>query len=345
MGIFINGIGSISAQKFHPSDEEILFENPSSNRWPCKEPDYKDLVPPMQLRRMSKVVRMGVASAKAALFDAGIEKPDVITLGTSYGCLADTENFLGKLISQDETMLTPTAFIQSTHNTVSGQIALMIACHGHNFTFVHRGHSFETSLQESMMWLKEQKDFTILTGGVDELTNHSFDIMSRFGTYKIENESFDTYSEGTIAGEGSSMFVLSNQQQENSYAEIKDVCLCMQDDIAIQLSDFLAKNNLQPNDIDVCLLGVNGDNRYDETIMKNVESLSNAILVGFKKWCGEFPTSGSFALALASHILKHQHVPQQLKLKTQDGDTKPNNVLVYNHYKNQFHSFTLISRI
>jgi 3-oxoacyl-(acyl-carrier-protein) synthase len=221
----------------------------------------------------------------------------------------------------------------------------MIACHGHNFTFVHRGHSFETSLQESIMWLKEQNDFTILTGGVDELTNHSFDIMSRFGTFKSEHESFDTMSEGTIAGEGSSMFVLSNQKQENSYAEIKDVCLCIQDDIAIQLSNFLAKNKLHPNDIDVCLLGVNGDSRYDETIMKNVESLSNAILVGFKKWCGEFPTSGSFALALASQILKHQYVPQQIILKTEKGKDNPKKVLIYNHYKNQFHSFTLLTKI
>ncbi len=345
MGIYINGIGSISAQKFDPSAEQLEFENPTSNRWACKEPDYKDLVPPMQLRRMSKVVRMGVASAKAALKDAGMDKPNVITLGTSYGCLADTENFLGKLITQEETMLTPTSFIQSTHNTVSGQIALMIACHGHNFTFVHRGHSFETSLQESLMWLSEKQDFTILTGGIDELTNHSFDIMSRFGTYKPEHESFDGHTEGTIAGEGSSMFVLSNHQQENTYAEIKDICLCMQDDISIQLIDFLSKNNLKPNDVDVCLIGVNGDSRYDEAIFKNVASLSNATLVGFKKWCGEYPTSGAFALALASQLLKFQYVPQQLILNKQEEVNIPKYMLIYNHYKNQFHSFTLLSKV
>ncbi len=345
MAVFINGIGSISGQLFDTRHSLQEFESHDTNRITCKEPDYKDLVPPMQLRRMSRVVRMGVASAKAALKDAGIEKPTIITMGTSYGCLADTEVFLSKLLTQDETMLTPTSFIQSTHNTVSGQIALMIGCHGHNFTYVHRGHSFETSLQESIMWLNEQEDINVLIGGVDEMTMHSFEIMSRFGTFKKEHDAFDIPSEGTIAGEGANMFVVSNQQNDHTYAEVLDVCMCMTEDVSTQLDHILSKNNLNASDINVCFVGVNGDNRYDEEIFNNVSSLSNATFAGFKKWCGEYPTSGAFALTLASTMLYTNHLPEQFILSNSKQPTDFNYVLIYNHYKNQYHSFTLLKKL
>jgi len=349
MAIYIQGIGSVSPQRIDTGTKEIQFLQSDSNRLSCLEPDYKDLVPPMQLRRMSKVVRMGVASAKQALKDAGIETPHIITLGTAYGCLADTENFLEKLLTQEETMLTPTAFIQSTHNTVSGQIALLTNCQGHNFTFVHRGHSFETSLQETMMWLEEHKaneDFSVLTGGIDELTNHSFDIMSRFGTYKHDEEIGNSFTEGTIAGEGAHLFIAGNVQTANSYAKCLDVMLCADHDIEKQLKKFLKHNHIAAKDIDTCLVGLNGDSRYDETIVKNISSLSHAQLLGFKKWCGEFPTSNSFAFILACLILRNQQIPKELYLNPSGSNDKaPENVLIYNHYKNKYHSFILMQRL
>ncbi len=349
MGFYINGIGSVSAQRFDSRVKEINFEAPVSNRLSCIEPGYKELVPPMQLRRMSKVVRIGVASAKQALHDAGLETPDIITLGTAYGCLADTENFLGKLVTQNESMLTPTAFIQSTHNTVSGQIALLTNCYGHNFTYVHRGHSFEVSLQEAMMWLNEKsvnEIFSILTGGIDELTKDSFDIISRFGTYKKEDEHYDAVSEGTIAGEGANLFVVSNIKNERSYAECVDIHLCCSDDIKSELHSFLYLNAMEEKNIDTCFVGMNGDSRYDEIVLNTISSLSNAQLLGFKKYCGEYPTSNAFAFALACMVLKNGQIPKELYVgNVAVKEIKPKHVLIYNHYKNKYHSFILLKKI
>lgn len=349
MRIFINGIGSVSAQQLNPSTGEFRFSTQSGNRFLCQEPDYKEMVPAMQLRRMSKVVRLGVWSAKQALRDAGLERPDIITLGTAYGCLADTENFLGKMLTQEETMLTPTAFIQSTHNTVSGQIALMTQCYGHNFTFVHRGHSFETSLQEAMMWLNEQEantNFTVLTGGIDELTNDSFNIINRFGTYKREDELFEDNTDGCMAGEGANLFVLSQQQNEHSYAELMDVCLCRNANITDELIHFLSDNHLSPDDIDTCLIGLNGDQRYDHIIRSNTVALKNAQFIPFKKWSGEYPTANAFAMTLACTMLKHQNMAKELNTnEAMTSGIEPKNVLIHNHYKNQFHSFILLKRI
>jgi 3-oxoacyl-[acyl-carrier-protein] synthase II len=344
MAVYINGIGSISAQRFESQKGFLSLDFFEGNKLTCQEPDYKELIPPMQLRRMTKVVRMGIASAKSALNEAGLERPDIITTGTAYGCLADTELFLSKLLTQEESMLTPTAFIQSTHNTVSGQIALNVACHGHNFTYVHRGHSFETSLQESLMWLAENPALSILTGGVDELTQHSFDIISRFGTYKTATSTFDEKTEGTIAGEGSSMFVLSTQKQASTYAELVDVCLCKSVDIPSQLNQFLSQQHLSADQIDLCLVGVNGDTRYDSTILNNVSVIGHSKMATFKKWCGEFPTSGSFALAMALSCIRQNYCPSSAMLQG-DELASPKTVLIYNHYKNQYHSFILLRAI
>ncbi|HOZ52484.1 MAG TPA: beta-ketoacyl synthase chain length factor [Chitinophagaceae bacterium] len=349
MSVYINGIGTVSSQTIDTRSLELNLSEKQSNRYLCIEPDYKDLIPPMQLRRMSKVIRIGIASAKQALSDAGLETPDIITLGTAYGCLSDTENFLGKILTQNENMLTPTAFIQSTHNTVSGQIALLTQCFGHNFTYVHKGHSFETALQESMMWMKENEsieNFSALIGGIDEMPNDTFDIISRFGTYKNEDENFESQSEGTIAGEGANLFVVSHQKNDNSYAKCLDVCLVNHSNIQESLHDFLAQNDLNEHDIDTCLVGINGDTRYDELILNNLSTLKSAELLGFKKYCGEYPTSNAFAFCLGSLILKNQVIPDKLYLKQSSiHHQTPKNVLIYNHYKNRYHSFILLQRI
>ena len=75
-----------------------------------------------------------------------VEMPGGIIVGTAYGCLQDTEIFLTTMIEYNEEMFTPTAFIQSTHNTIGAQIGLMLQCHNYNNAFVHSGFSFESAL-------------------------------------------------------------------------------------------------------------------------------------------------------------------------------------------------------
>lgn len=344
MAIYINGIGSISTQDIHPDKGIFSWVPPEGNRMTCVEPDYKDLIPPMQLRRMSKVVRIGVAAAKAALKDAGLEKPDIITTGTAYGCLADTEIFLGKLLTQNEAMLTPTSFIQSTHNTVSGQIALMTACHGHNFTYVHRGHSYEHSLQEASMWLLEQPELQVLCGGVDEMTQHAYEIIGRFGTFKQSLEHASQSAEGTIAGEGANLFLLSSERKEQSYAEVVDCRLCTPDALAPQLEEFLQVNRMASEEIDLFLCGLNGDSRYDEPFLQELSAIPTGRLGVYKKWGGEYPTSGSFGLTLAAMMLRFQTLPSEVCYLPAEARAAPQTILLHNHYKNKYHSLILLRK-
>ena len=171
---------------------------------------------------MSRIIKMGVAAAMDCLQQAGMVIPDAIVTGTAYGCLEDTVIFLSKMVEQNEELLAPTAFIQSTHNTVGAQIAQMLHCNGYNNVFVHRGISFESALLDAMLLPQEKEANNVLVGGIDEITDTSHTILNRMGLYKRKSISnFDLYKEnskGTIAGEGAAFFLLANKPAGNDFA-------------------------------------------------------------------------------------------------------------------------------
>ncbi len=327
MNIYIRSIGAISPHS-HPA---AIQHTDHSIR--CADPDLSGYVDPKLTRRMSHVIKMGIAAAMEALKEANIQQPDAIITGTAYGCLDETGVFLKKQIQQNETMLTPTAFIQSTHNTVGGQIGLLLHCNGYNNTFVHRGFSFEHALHDAMMMLLDNQAVNVLVGAVDEITDTSHALLSRFALYK----------NGAVDGEGAAFLVLSNQPSENDHAILKDVSTLYKPSGIKEISDhiisFLAMHSLSPADIDLVISGKNGDDKSDE-IYRNVTTaiFNDTPAIGFKHLSGEHPTASSYALALAARILKQDEIPANISL------TNPvQKILIYNHSQNIHHAFHLIT--
>ena len=205
--MYINGIGSISAL---PQSGVVKIPMAIDQKIHAIEPDYEDWIDPRLLRRMSRIVRMGVTAAFISLKDAGIEMPDAITTGTGFGCLADTGTFLAKMVNQNEEGVNPTPFIQSTHNTIGSQVALLLGCHGHNQTFTHQSFSLESAVLDAKMLLAENPDQNILVGAVDEITDVSHTLMQRAGIFGTD----------VPHGEGAFYFVCASNMQAGSYARI-----------------------------------------------------------------------------------------------------------------------------
>ena len=204
MEVFINGIGLISPKPTFEGTGYSLssIQVDAPDRLRCIEPDYKNYINPSLLRRMSRMIKMGITAAKICLANAGVEKPGAIITGTGLGCIEDTEKFIHSIIENNEELLTPTPFIQSTHNTVGGQIALLLNCHEYNFTYVHRGISFESALSDASMLLQENSADTVLVGGIDELTDNSFKLLKQLGIY----------NQRTVGGEGAAFFLVSGKK-------------------------------------------------------------------------------------------------------------------------------------
>lgn len=350
MNIYIRATGNISPQKTagHATFLEAPLLNYNGTRLTCAEPDYSSLIDVKLIRRMSRIIRMGVAAAIECLKEAGISVPDAIVTGTAYGCLDDTGHFITKMVANNEELLTPTAFIQSTHNTIGGQIGLMLKCNHYNNAFVHRGFSFESALLDAMMLLNEKEAEHVLLGGVDEITEISHTLLTRMGLYRRkESSSLDLVehpSKGTMNGEGAAFFVLASSPSATDYAKLvglstlyKPVSVSV---IEERIHSFLNEHQLTMADIDLVINGRNGDLKND-AVFSELErsSFASCPNITYKQLCGEYPTSTAFAVWMAAHILKTGNLPDTLGSSTK----KIKRTLVYNHFQQIHHSFVLLS--
>jgi 3-oxoacyl-[acyl-carrier-protein] synthase II len=352
MKIFIGAASCISPQQTF--NQKLFFSDAEEYKnyfLKVIEPDYKNIIDAKLMRRMSRIVRVGLAAAITCLKETGKENADAIVTGTAYGCMEDSETFLKKIVEQDEQMLSPTSFIQSTHNTVGAQIALFLKCHNYNNTFVHRGFSFEYALIDSMMLLQEGKAKTILTGSNDEITDFTFSVLRRFGLYKqLPVSNFDLYnsnSKGSIAGEGAAFFLLSKEHNDNDYAKIDAIDIfykhAVLSEIKKHIEQFLTSQKISLPDVDLIITGKNGDVKNDLFFNELQDNLfkTNAV-INYKHLCGEYPTSSSFALWLAANIIKLQALPKYFD--TENIKAKQfKRILIYNNYQGKYHSLMLLS--
>ena len=349
MNIYFRGAEIISPQ---PTFAATQFTSPVEyfgNRLNCIEPDYREIIDTKLIRRMSRIIKMGIASAMECLKISKLDQPDAIITGTAFGCLEDTIIFLRKMTENSEEMLSPAAFIQSTHNSVGAQIALMLKCHNYNNTFTNRGHSFESAIMDSIMMLNDNEANNILVGGVDEITDVSHEVLNRFSLYKKENISnnqlFEKNSKGTIAGEGAAYFVLTNRETENNIARLKGMFTFYKPngipDIELNILTFLDKHEMNINDIDLMISGNSGD-AGGEGIYKSVNEniFKKNTIINYKHLCGEYPTAVTFALWLAVHSIKSGKIPFHDKIIM---NKKLNNILIYNNHMGIYHSLFLIS--
>jgi 3-oxoacyl-[acyl-carrier-protein] synthase II len=362
MKAYINGIGLISPQKTTEPGvflSEVIGYN--TDYLKCLDPDYKAFIDPMAARRMSRLIKMGIVSAKICMADAGflsippedgteMKIPDAIITGTGLGSVEDTEKILNSL-SKGEQLLNPTPFIQSTYNTISSQIAISLKCHNYNSTYVHRTFSFESGLLDAMMQLNERTADNVLVGGIDEMTMNHLNIIRRLGHFKMmPSPSFDLLkyqSPGAIAGEGSGYFLLSSMKTERTYASIAGVGSMYKPDgsegIKMGVTSFLDSLNTRMEDIDIFLTGLNGDKEFDSIYYQLSENLfSETPSAYFKHLCGEYHTASSFALWVAANCIRHQVYPDILKVNTKEPG-KVRNILIYNQYNGVNHSFILVS--
>jgi hypothetical protein len=193
--------------------------------------------------------------------------------------LQDTEKFLNT--SQTvEGLLPPTAFIQSTHNTMAGQVSLTIGNHGYNMTHTQNTLSFEHAMLDAMMLLQEG-DSHILVGAADEYIEILTEIMAELAP-----------GQDRPMTSGSSFFVLSKEKNEQALAAVKDVAtIGLAEDVQQNIDEFLADNAFTIEDLDLVLYA--GEDNF---------SGQNA--VDYLALSGIYATASAFALHYAVDVLQ-----------------------------------------
>jgi len=349
---YINGIGTISPQNTLLGHEflEPAVEH-TGDFLKAVEPVFKTYIDPIAARRMSRLIKMGISSAKICMQDAGISMPDAIITGTGLGSVEDTEKILAEL-TVDGKFLNPTPFIQSTYNTISSQIAIALKCHEYNSTYVHRCFSLESCLIDAILLIGEGSAMNVLAGGIDEMTMNHLTIIRRLGIWKREAiRNLDLWSSkipGALAGEGSAYFIISGERNERTYARLEAAETIYKpgsvEETAASVTRFLNGNGLSHEDIDLVMMGNNGFEEHDSICEEVVSSaLPASARVLYKHLCGEYHTGSGFALFVAAGILKKQHIPASLIVRPSP-PKKLENILIHNHYRNTDHAFILVRR-
>lgn len=349
--VYINSASCISVQDtLNENILQNLTPENSSNIIKAIEPNYKEFIPPAMIRRMSKTVKMSSVASQYALKEAGIEQPDAIIVGTGMGCSQDSEKFLKNVIDNHEEFLTPTFFIQSTHNTVAGQIALGLQCHAYNFTYVNTSSSLEFSLLDAQLQINDGEAENVLVGSTDEQTARTMELYCLNNIIKKEEDLPADYlhstTNGVIWGEGASFFVVGKDKTENSYAKLKNINITNKVELNEAqdfIQNFLTQNNLSTGDIDAVILGFSGDADSDVYYTTAMDLFPDSSLLYYKHLSGEFNTASGFSTFMACHILKEQQIPEIMMINAEKKE-HVKNILLYNHLAGSDHSLVLLEK-
>ena len=352
MKIFFTAAQTISPQDTFLKKEFPVTVSEYSEPLKNKAINFRDYFPPLQSRRINRLIKTGHVCAIETIKQAKIEKPDAIITASGLGCVESTERFLNDMLKTDEGLLSPTSFIQSTSNAIGSQIALHFKCQGYNVLYAQKSFSFETALHDSLLRLMDKTEENILLGGFDELTTENCKLKQNIGLFKQElfkNTSLlQSNSRGCIPGEGCTFFVLSSKPSANALAELTNVTFTHKeqdlDTTKNWISAFLANNNLIFNDIDLVLMGYNGDNTTNSFYNSiAASSFQNSNIAHYKNLCGEYDTSSSFGTWFAVKALENRRIPNYSIIQNKGREIK--NVLLYNQQQSKYQSLILIKSV
>lgn len=166
----------------------VIHESPTLEVSPVMEitdagelTEIKKYVAPMEARRMSMIMKAAIITSMKALEEAGIERPDAIVVGTCFGMLEQGEKILNHIEQQGESGLSPTLFMQSTHNTIAGFLATKYKCHGYNITYSQGEDSWQLALDDAKRLISEGKARHVLVGVHDFCPQHFREIFGKAG--------------------------------------------------------------------------------------------------------------------------------------------------------------------
>ncbi len=309
--IYIGTTALISAQ---PPLSDAWMDSPvlpEGEKLPTLEADYSAFVSPMEGRRMGRLSKRALATSLTVLRSVGVENPDAIITGTALGSVKDMETVMGALQGCDDATATvsPTAFMQSTHNTVSSLVAIKTHTHSYNCTWSQEALSFEAALCDAFTQLRLGRIGNALVGAFDELSDNVY-AMQRRGAF---------FGDGCRAGEvASSVFLKTAKESEAVELLFCKTFYCksgesLGETFSEELSALLEKSGIALSDLDLVLEGRNGNAENDKVYDDILNSLLGDTPCGeWKNLWGEGFCSSAAGFCAAEAVLRRGFAPESL---------------------------------
>ena len=277
MRLLLDMASTISCQNTFGNEDPFDGLQVIYNEAATQEPVYKEYIPSLKLRRLSPILKISLTTAIDCFSRTNVEIGAII-IGTGCGCMRDTSAFLLQIKNATGGSLSPTAFIHSTHNTVSGQISLFFKNHGYNITHSQSNLSFEMSLFDCMNTLMADDTIDgILVGAADEKIDF------------LDNLKGEVLSNIYPLSDLSSSFVVRHGGAASSGQVVVDrVCF---DYSSLDILSVMKK------------CGINLDD-YDLVLHSGVRALDNDSHINYLTFSGMNLSSSAFACHYAFDLLQ-----------------------------------------
>mgnify|MGYP002622532089 FL=1 len=290
-----------------------------------QDPNFRDWLPPLEARRMGKLMRRALVTALKVLRDTNETEPDAIITGTGLGCIENTELFLDQLCREGEEMLKPTYFMQSTHNTISSLIAIKTKCHGYNSTYSHKSISFDSALFDAFVQMRLGDICSAVVTGNDEMTPSYFKILQRTG--------YVGQPQQVTAGEASVAMLLTNEPKD---------ALCEIRDMGITFGSI--PNDLRNVKVDAVMMGYNGSKGNDDVYDRLKICMPRVPVLHYKHLFGECYTSSALGVYAISHLLCKGKCPSFMRYDGIDEPIDIKRILFVNHSDGQSFSYIILNK-
>lgn len=310
---YITGVGCVlpGAMGVEAFEGRLLSGEPAvsqverfdTSRWKShcaavvKEFRARDFIPVAKMRRMNELSRMAVAATRMALDSAGVtpgrwSRSEVgVAMGTMFGPVRTSIEYMDAYLEHGPSLAPPQLFAESVANAPGSHIAIEHGFEGFNLTFTQRESSFHTALMHAAMQLAHGRARAAIVGGVDELNEVVFEVLSRSSSLATDvgegevMRPFDRRRNGVIAGEGALSIVLEVEPGSTPLARVSGFGIAR--DTSASMSDWgmdsaavvraarraILQAGLQPADISAVYASANGSRRGDALERSAIESL------------------------------------------------------------------------
>lgn len=333
--------------------EQISLQQPLSEAWmespvrvdapwaPAQDPDFKAWLSAGESRRLGRILKRALVSLLTIVRKTGVEHPDAICVGTGLGCMVNTERILETLCNEGESMVSPTHFMQSTHNTIASLLAIHTRSHGYNITYSHKDLSFDLALLDAWLQFRQGRIHTAVVGGYDELTASYYTLLRRIGYLGAEGEGPGSEAAATL---------LVTDDRSDALCELAGLRILYRPgdgELHEALDRLLDGAGVARDALSGVVTGVNGHRANDAFYERfTAQLLPGVPTLHYKHLFGTSYTAPAYAPYVAAHCLHRGVIPPTLVCGTTPlRDGAPQTLLLVNQRDGKQWSLQLLRSV
>ncbi len=260
---------------------------------------------PRLIRRLKRLPQMTLSLAERAHADSGLDlpKPAAVFMGTGWGALSETHDFLTRLNESEEQFPSPTDFVGSVHNGPASQVAIMFGATGANITASGGDYSFEQALLAAELMYEDSANPALVLGADEGHAAFS----------PLLDPSIMPGS--SLADGGAALCLTRDLKGAKCGITIPFYQSSEADDVIAALLDSLGGPSRRTDRWALVLVGIPaGMYRQGQQQLARFAALARLTVpvVEYRKYIGEFASASAVATAVAASFLETGRIPAGL---------------------------------